>query len=136
MKKISTIVIVLLILGGFLYLLKVEKSKQGDKNMAASDVNKNAPKDKILAEKVTQGLSIQIIEPKEGVRIVSNQNFAIKGKAAPYAEVFVADRELRADAQGNFSTILTLDEGENVIVILANDENGNFAEETLIITLQ
>jgi hypothetical protein len=39
-----------------------------------------------------------------------------------------------ADANGNFDTAVGLDEGPNVIEIVASDEAGNQASVTLIVT--
>jgi hypothetical protein len=48
--------------------------------------------------------------------------------------VYVNEFELIADAQGNFVQSMRLDEGENIIIVFANDADGNAAEEQLTIT--
>jgi hypothetical protein len=80
-------------------------------------------------------LLLEIISPENNVK-VSTSNITITGKAKPNAEVFVDDMELIADSQGNFSLNYQLEEGENEIVIVANDDLGNYAEKDLVINLE
>lgn len=65
----------------------------------------------------------------------SDTNGLITGKAAPFAEVFINDQQTKADAQGNFSMKLTLDKGDNQIVVDANDADGNVVEQNLTVTV-
>ena len=60
----------------------------------------------------------------------------VTGKSFPYAEVFINDTEIKADASGNFTAPVTLDEGENIISVMANDENGNSAEQEITVTYE
>ena len=48
--------------------------------------------------------------------------------------MFVNESETKADSSGNFSATLTLDEGENYILVVANDSSGNYAEKEFTIT--
>lgn len=79
-----------------------------------------------------QGIILTISTPTDGMK-VTNSTITVKGKTKAFAEVFVNDEEDRADANGNFSVKLTLDEGDNPIVISVNDVDGNVAEEELIV---
>ncbi|MEK7060803.1 MAG: hypothetical protein AAB937_01065 [Patescibacteria group bacterium] len=79
------------------------------------------------------GLTLIVTSPTIGQTVTISQ-ITIKGKTAPLAEVFVNDVELKADASGNFSQGVTLEEGENYILVVANDTDGNFAEKELSIT--
>lgn len=65
---------------------------------------------------------------------VQTKTIKLTGKTLPSAEVFVNDSALIANSEGIFSISLTLDEGENVIVIDANDTEGNYAEKEITIT--
>lgn len=126
-KNTVSLIIALLVLGGvILFVTQQKKQTPVQITQEGSQIEPTA----------SEGIVLEIIEPKSGQRIVQDADFVIKGRTAPYAEVFVADQQLTADANGNFSTTVTLDEGENVIVVLANDAEGNFAEETIIITLE
>ena len=78
------------------------------------------------------GLSLTVISPINGQTVTTSQ-ITVTGKTAPFAEVFVNDVELKADVAGNFSQGMTLEEGENYILIVANDTDGNFAEKELSI---
>lgn len=79
------------------------------------------------------GLTLTITSPTNA-QTVTSDTITVKGKTTPLAEVFVNDLELKADASGNFSQSLTLEEGDNYILIVANDADGNFAEKELSIT--
>lgn len=65
---------------------------------------------------------------------VTVPNTIVKGNTIAGADVFVNDTEVTADSQGNFSTPFTLDEGDNVISVTANDATGNYAERDLTVT--
>lgn len=78
----------------------------------------------------TYKISLTITSPKEGETLDST-NATVKGKTVASAEVFVNDAVGKADANGNFSINVALDEGENQIVVSANDANGNAAEQTI-----
>ncbi len=81
-----------------------------------------------------EGLALTISQPQDKEILTTNQ-VTVKGKTKANAEVFVNDTELKADASGNFSALLTLDEGENYITVVANDELGNFAEKEIMVTV-
>lgn len=79
------------------------------------------------------GLILTISSPTSG-QTVSTAKITIVGKTSPRAEVFINDEELLADATGNFSLSLTLEEGENYILVVANDADGKYVEKELSIT--
>lgn len=83
----------------------------------------------------SQMLRLLIINPANG-STVTNPLLIIKGITSPKVEVLVNEVEAVADSQGNFSVTLTLDEGENYIVIVASDEDGNSAEQELIVNYE
>jgi hypothetical protein len=58
----------------------------------------------------------------------------VQGKTSANAEVFVNDKEAKADASGSFSIAIVLDEGENIISVAANDASGNYASQDLTVT--
>jgi hypothetical protein len=65
---------------------------------------------------------------------VNSQTTSISGTTLPGAEVFVNEIQLTADARGVFSTPLTLDEGDNTVVVSANDAQGNHVEKEITVT--
>lgn len=77
-------------------------------------------------------LLLDVSSPADGLTVTAS-SLTVKGKTAPGAEVFVNERETVADAQGNFAVTITLDEGDNYIVVSANDQDGNSAEKELTI---
>jgi outer membrane lipoprotein-sorting protein len=66
--------------------------------------------------------------------VVKSAQVTVKGKTAANAEIYLNEIDSKADANGNFSVNYTLDEGENYLVVGANDENGNNSEVELDIT--
>lgn len=78
-------------------------------------------------------ISLTITSPVSGGQVTS-ATVTVKGKTAAYAEVFVNDQETKADENGNFSVKVTVDEGENTIIVIANDVDGNIAEKELTVT--
>jgi hypothetical protein len=79
------------------------------------------------------GITLTVSSPVNNAAVTS-ASVTVRGKTVAGAEVFVNDVETRADSSGNFSVKFTLDEGENYILIVANDANGNYAEKDLTVT--
>ncbi len=79
-------------------------------------------------------ISLEITSPKAGA-IVKESPVLVTGETVKAAEVFVNDAETKADNNGNFKVSIPLDEGENEIVVVVNDAEGNYAEASVIITL-
>jgi hypothetical protein len=67
---------------------------------------------------------------------VTTATVTVSGKTFPNAEVFINEVEVVADAAGSFSSPISLDEGENIISVTANDEAGNVAEQELVVTYE
>ncbi|MBI5019028.1 hypothetical protein HZB58_02035 [Candidatus Gottesmanbacteria bacterium] len=78
------------------------------------------------------GISLTVSSPTNNTT-TSSESISVKGKTVAGAEVFVNDVETRADASGNFSVTITLDEGENYILIVVNDALGNYSEKELTV---
>lgn len=55
----------------------------------------------------------------------------VKGITTPNSEVYINEAEDTADARGNFSATVSLDEGENIIIVSVVDPDGNTAEQEL-----
>jgi hypothetical protein len=81
---------------------------------------------------VVRRITLTMSSPVSGAT-VSTSTIAVSGKTAPNAEVFVNESETRADASGNFSVQMSLDEGDNYIIVVANDADGNAAEAELTV---
>ncbi len=78
-------------------------------------------------------VTLTVTSPTNGATVTTS-SLVLRGKTSPRAEVFVNELETRADANGNFSVSVTLDEGENYLIVTANDENGNVAEAEVTVT--
>lgn len=112
-------------------LLRTQESAvQTTPTGGSSTPTKAATKDALV---LTSGITLTISTPSNNTT-VSNSSLAVKGKTVAGAEVFINNAETKADANGNFSVKLTLEEGENYILIVANDAAGNYSEKELSIT--
>lgn len=79
-------------------------------------------------------IPLEITRPADGAS-VTQAKLMVGGVTALGADVLINDQEVTADSSGKFSTVITLDEGENTIVVTANDSNGNYAEKEITVTL-
>ncbi len=101
---------------------------------SSSDVTIEAsPTPKTETKSLVQGIMLTVSSPANNTTVTSG-SLTVRGKTVAGAEVFANDAETRANASGNFSVKLTLDEGENYILVVANDANGNYAEKELTVT--
>jgi hypothetical protein len=78
-------------------------------------------------------ITLTISSPASG-STVSSSSITVRGKTSASAEVFVNESETKADSNGNFSVSMKLDEGDNYIIVIANDADGNVAEAELTVT--
>jgi hypothetical protein len=77
-------------------------------------------------------LKVQITSPSDQSTITS-PSITLRGKTVAQAEVFVNEKETIADAGGNFSVNLILEEGDNPIMVVANDQSGNVGESEITV---
>lgn len=77
-------------------------------------------------------MTLTVTSPSNGASVTSS-SVSIKGRTSPGAEIFVNESETNADSGGNFTITVSLDEGENYFVIVANDSLGNAAETELTV---
>src|SRR5690606_20267990 len=85
-----------------------------------------------VSQRVTD-VELTVTTPTENSAVTTSE-VTITGKTFPNADVFINDTEIKADSSGNFSSTVTLDEGENSILITSNDEMGNSAEQEVTVT--
>lgn len=142
MKKIVPIVIGVLIIAALAYI-----SYQSAKNVSRSAVQQQAESavESIVTPSTTgtpsapgtsvlaTGITLAVSAPADNSTVTS-PSVVVKGKTVASAEVFVNDLETKADASGYFSVTLPLDEGDNYILVVANDINGNYSEKDLTVT--
>jgi Tfp pilus assembly protein PilX len=78
-------------------------------------------------------VTVTLTAPANG-STVNVSTVTVRGKTLPKAEVYVNDTYTTAGADGTFSVGISLDEGENPIIVVANDSDGNMAEAELTVT--
>lgn len=140
-KLYLTLLVVLLVAGGAWLVMKKSPSTQPSVSgiPATSQVNGTQgspavqPTAGSQAVSATNQITLTVTSPANNATVTSG-TVIVRGKTVPNADVFVNDAETKADASGNFSASLTLDEGENPIVVVANDTNGDTAEQNILVT--
>ena len=85
------------------------------------------------SDAVESSISLQVLSPSDG-STVTTPTITIRGKTVPSAEVFINDTDTVADTDGNFSVQMTLEEGDNPILFVANDSDGRAAEAEITVT--
>ena len=122
----------------FAYLF-VTKGYSGSK-IAIQDIARNITNEvnptntQELGNITSDKISLIVTSPKNG-DVLGSTNAVVTGKTSQNADVFVNDIAGKADVNGNFSISIGLDEGSNLIVVLANDADGNAAEQDLTVTV-
>ena len=115
-------------------VLNGEQNQLGGKNNTTGEKRTDENVEGSVETKYLESLTLTVTSPTDG-QIISSANLNATGKTAPGSEVFVNDKETKADTGGNFSVNITVDEGENVIVVAANDLEGNYIEKEIKVTL-
>jgi hypothetical protein len=67
---------------------------------------------------------LEVSSPENGVTVAKGV-VEVTGKTVPGAEVFVNEAQVKVDKDGNFRQKVTLQEGENFILITAGNEVGD-----------
>lgn len=137
MRNSVIIALIIILIGLVAVLVYVYRQPTG----SLKTVNSPTPSTRTVVPTVTSGeqksiesgLNLQVTQPSDGA-IVTKSTITVSGKTTANAEIAVNDLNLKADGQGNFSTTLMLDEGENIIAVVANDSAGNYAEKQLTVT--
>ena len=71
---------------------------------------------------------LEISEPDDGKTIEGEKRVTVSGKTEPNSKVFITNTQVIVDSEGKFSTIVNLNEGENLITIRALDQAANITE--------
>lgn len=136
-KEFLFLFLFLLIIGGIYFLYKknspaILKSPSQNQKSVTPAIEKE---EGLTVKEISQGLILEVTQPKDKTT-VNSPEVTVAGKTNAGVDVFVNEKELKADNGGNFSTTLNLDEGENVITVVVSDNQGNYAEKELIVTLE
>jgi hypothetical protein len=146
MVKVAIFVIaVMLALGSGLYYLSLKSNLNNQSNQKTVQQNQinietNAdisPTPVIITSKSgllnTNQIKLSVLSPTDGTTLNSS-TILVNGETAPGAEVSVNDIDTKADSDGNFKANISLEEGDNYIVVVATDDLGNYAEKEINIT--
>jgi len=129
---------VLVLAGGYLWLKNEKVGKESwlreptDRSSTLNNFGSLVEKAKEVASSVmgnkttskANNFLLEISSPKNG-EVVKQNKVTVKGKTIPGAEVFVNDQQVSLDNTGNFSAAVSLDEGENFIIVSAGNERGD-----------
>lgn len=129
MTKYWFIVAGLIVLGMAAFALVRSQYRMVSQNATTTAPTPISPQ-AVAAEEIP----LTIFQPTKDA-IMTTAQIVVRGKTKAGAEVFINDKDTTAETDGNFSTSLTLDEGENLIIVTANDAEGNMAEQELTVTV-
>jgi Glucodextranase, domain B len=132
-KLIIAIILAIVVLGGFFFLYKISnKVKSGNLNTAYINTN-NPVATGVPVDTINNSITLDSFMPSDGLTVTTS-SIVFTGKTIPNADVSVNETDTKADSSGNFWAKIDLDEGENVITVVANDQSGNFVEKEITIT--
>ena len=77
-------------------------------------------------------VTLTVTEPLDETTVYTS-DLVVKGQTEPDAVVSVNEAVVDVDAEGKFSTTVTLEEGPNLIEVLASDFEGNEGSVTLTV---
>ena len=102
---------------------------------APAPAAKPAPAPGMPSAPLTAGtqLKLTVIQPADNI-IVDTDRIEVKGTTGPGAVVSANNEFTTADSQGNFVIAVMLDEGPNIIEVVASDASGNEANLTLTVS--
>ena len=83
-------------------------------------------------ESDVSAIPLTITEPLDETTVYT-ADLVVKGQTEPDAVVSVNEAVVDVDAEGKFSTMVTLEEGPNPIEVLASDFEGNEGSVTLTV---
>ena len=77
---------------------------------------------------------LEVTQPADN-SIIDVGTVEVMGHTSPEAVVSVNDEIAIADTEGTFAVTITLEEGPNIIEVIASDDEGNEARASLTVTL-
>lgn len=132
---LGVLVLVAVVLGG-LWISKQKNTVTSEPITTTDNATKPTQKQTIPSDVQTikeQAIRLTVIAPTDQ-SVSSVSTVSVQGNTVPNAEVSVNDKEVKADSAGNFSVSITLDEGENTIMVVANDADGKAVEKDIVVT--
>lgn len=143
----AVVVLVVLIAGGSAFVLMspgLNQNKTSPSPVAPSTQNPvpqpSTPTGPITTQPTTPStgtnqIALTVTNPVNNATVVT-PNIQVKGQTVPNADISVNEVDVQANTSGAFTANLTLDEGENPIVVTAVDASGNYSETELTVTYQ
>jgi len=83
-------------------------------------------------ESDVSAIPLAVTEPQDETTVYA-ADLVVRGQTEPDAVVSVNEAVVEVDAEGKFSTTVTLEEGPNPIEVLASDFEGNEGSVTLTV---
>ena len=137
------LIVILIVVGGVWFLGKRQNQSPSSvtnvlptENTEITNASQTTGTIENKSDKVDESknqIALTVSQPTDG-QTTTSSFITVKGKTVSNADVSVNDMDLKADTQGNFSATLTLDEGDNDIVVVAVDNKGLSAEKDLTVT--
>ena len=106
-----------------------DSGNQGEVNLMVNSIQSTTPTATSGSQVATStdALPLTVTQPTDGATLNTN-DVTIIGRTVPGATVTVNSVTDVADAAGNFSITLSLDDGPNALDVIAMDNNGNQGE--------
>ena len=109
--------------------------KQANQNKTTTTITVTSPSPAPESQPTTSGL---VISSPEDESLVTKNSAVVTGKASPNSIVVILaendEQIMAADANGNFSTDVTLTTGYNNITVTAYDSTGKAESQMLTVT--
>ncbi len=130
---VGFVILIIILVGGGYFFYQVSLNQQAV-SVQTPPITPAPPKPPIDEPQIPQ-IKLNITSPIPNARVTTSQ-ISVKGQTVPLADVVVNDTETKADATGNFSVTINLEEGENPILVVVSDANGNYSEREIIVTYE
>jgi hypothetical protein len=136
---------IILVLGGGFYLFtsKIIKSPTptvltngntgNSEKIPVDETSKSGATPTAIPAAAVNQISLSVTSPSNNTT-VSTPSVTVKGVTKAGADVAVNEKDTVAGSAGNFSATLSLEEGDNYIIVVAVDSDGLVAEQELNIT--
>ena len=79
------------------------------------------------------GLLLAVFSPEDGA-VVQGSSVVVYGQTEPGARVFISGLEAEVDSEGGFRVDVPLEEGENLLEISADTDNGEHSQTSRSVT--
>ena len=134
-KYLYVFIIILLFVAFYSIFQKNNPSVKKIFNMSFDEKNQQTGSVSQPNKTVSKTIFLEIDQQINNTTVAS-EFLSFTGKTIPDGSVFVNEKELKADAKGNFSASISLYEGQNDIYVVASDDFGNSVEKDFTVNLE